>query len=137
VSGRRIKASKVDREDYHKYWKKAEEFYETAEDRLTKGKWNAAALNAIHSGISANDALLVCFHGVKSISPKHDDAMRLLTSLVEHEKTEANAAHLRKLIGTKHIVEYESRLFIQKEAQALVEHAKRFLDWVDSILPDR
>ena len=67
MSGRRIKTSKVDREDYHKYWKKAEEFYETAEDRLTKGKWNAAALNAIHSGISANDALLVCFHGVKSM----------------------------------------------------------------------
>lgn len=56
MSGRRIKTSKVDKEDYHKYWKKAEEFYETAEDRLTKGKWNAAALNAIHSGISANDA---------------------------------------------------------------------------------
>lgn len=134
---RKIKTGKGDKEDYCKYWKKVKEFYETAEDRLAHEKWNAAALNAIHSGISANDALLVCFHGVKSISPKHDDTIRLLTSLVEHEKTGTNAAHLRNLIGAKHTVEYESRLYAQKEAQVLVKHAKRFLDWVGSILPDR
>ena len=41
-----------------------------------KEKWNAAGLSAIHVGISANDALLTFHFGLRSTSPKHDDAVK-------------------------------------------------------------
>lgn len=65
MRNKKIKVSQTEKIEYKNYWRKATEFYETMQDNLIKSKWNAAALNAIHAGISANDALLVCFHGSK------------------------------------------------------------------------
>lgn len=105
------------------------------QESLRKEKWNAAALNAIHAGISANDALLTFHFGLRSISPKHDDAVRLLTSMMKRDDTEAKAKHLRRLISMKNIVEYEGRLFTKREAESLAKHTDRFLNWVKSLLP--
>jgi len=135
MKNKEVKVSKAEKVEYKNYLRKATEFYETMQDNLIKGKWNAAALNAIHAGISANDALLVYFHGIRSSSPKHDDAVRLLVSLTKHPDAEKNAAHLRKLIAMKNIVEYESRLFTRHEAEALSKHAERFFRWVEGLLP--
>lgn len=135
MKNKEVKVSKAEKSEYKNYWKKATEFYETTQDNLIKGKWNASALNAIHAGISANDALLVCFHGIRSSSPKHDDAIRLLVSLTKHSDAEKNAIHLQRLIAMKNIVEYESRLFTRQEAEALSKHAERFINWVRDLLP--
>ena len=105
------------------------------QESLKKEKWNAAGLNAIHAGISANDALLTFHFGLRSISPKHDDAARLLTSMMKREDTETKAKHLRRLISMKNIVEYEGRLFSKGEAESSAKHAERFLNWVKSLLP--
>lgn len=135
MASSKIRVGRIEKTQYRNYWKKAQEFYDTMEEALHRKKWNATALNAIHSAISANDALLVCFHGVRSTSPKHDDAIKLLLSLVKHEETKKNSSHLQKLIAMKNIVEYEDRLFFQSEALTLAKHARRFLNWVESILP--
>lgn len=62
-------------------------------------------------------------------------AVKLLTSLCKHDNTESNAVRLRRLIGLKNLVEYKDGLFTQSEAYTLEKHARRFLDWVNSILP--
>lgn len=130
-----IKTATVSKSDYSNYLKKSAEFHETMQECLSKGKWNAAGLNAIHAGISAADALLVFFHGMRSTSPKHDDTIKLITSLISHKDIKPNAAHLRNLIGMKNIVEYEVRLIDRYEALLLSKHATRFLEWVKSLLP--
>jgi uncharacterized protein (UPF0332 family) len=130
-----IKTSRIPKSDYINYLKKAEEFFSSAQDSLMKEKWNAASLNAIHSGISSADALLVSLHGIKSTSPKHDDILKLLSSLIRHKALEENIGHLRQLIAMKNIVEYDQRLITQNEAISLGKHAERFLAWVRSILP--
>lgn len=132
---RKIKTTNVPKSDYRNYLKKAREFLSTAQDSLIKGKWNSAGLNAIHSAISMADAFLVFMHGVRSTSPKHDDIIRLFSSLVKHKDAEENINHLRNLIGMKNIVEYEQRLINQTEAYGLFKHAQRFFGWVRSILP--
>jgi HEPN domain-containing protein len=137
MSAKKIKTAQIDKVEYLKYWYKAQEFFGVAEDCLINNKWNAAALSAIHSAISANDAVLVFFHGVKSTSSKHGDAIRLLGTLSQHEKTKENALRLQRLISSKHLVEYESRLFTQKEAENLHKQAQRFLEWAKSILPKK
>lgn len=130
-----IKTAPVHKSDYSNYLKKAQEFHETMQDSLSKGKWNAVGLNAIHAGISAADALLVFFHGVRSTSPKHDDIIKLVTSLISHKDIERRVSHLRNLIYMKNIVEYEVRLIDRDEALALSKHTSRFLEWVRSLLP--
>lgn len=135
MTAKKIPTATIDKTQYRNFYKKAKEFYETMQTSLGQKNWNAAALNAIHTGISINDALLAYFYGIKSISPKHDDAVKLLVSLVKHKEVSSNSAHLRKLIGMKNLVEYEGRLFTQSEAQALAKHAQRFLEWVESLLP--
>lgn len=132
-----IKTSHISKSDYINYLKKSEEFLSSAQDSLIKEKWNAAGLNAIHAGISSADALLVSLHGVRSISPKHDDILKLLSSLVKHKALEENISHLRQLISMKNIVEYDQRLITQSEAISLSKHSERFLAWVKSILPKR
>jgi len=130
-----IKTSHVSKSAYSNYLKKAEEFFSSAQNSLSHGKWNAAGLNAIHSGISSADALLVSLHGMRSTSPKHNDMLKLLSSLVKHKGLEENISHLRNLIAMKHIVEYDQRLITHSEAVSLSKHAERFLAWVKSILP--
>lgn len=135
MSSKDIKTTSVPKADYINYLKKAEEFLSTMQDSLIKEKWNSSGLNAIHSVICASDAVLVCLHGVRSTSPKHDDIIRLFSALVKHTEVEQNINHLRKLVAMKNIVEYEQRLVTQSEAFALAKHAERFLEWAKSILP--
>ena len=131
----KFKIGKSSKEDYKKFLRKAEEFYEMMQHSLMKEKWNAAGLNAIHTGISANDALLTFHFGLRSISPKHDDAVKLLISMMKRDDTEKKAKHLRRLISAKNLVEYDGRLLSRKEAESLARHTERFLIWVKSLLP--
>lgn len=130
-----IRTSRVPKSDYINYLKKSGEFLSSAQDSLVKEKWNAAGLSAIHAGISSADALLVSLHGVRSASPKHNDTLKLISSLVRHKGIEENVNHLRNLIAMKNIVEYDQRLITQSEATTLAKHAERFFGWVKSILP--
>lgn len=131
----KFKIGKTSKEDYKKFLKKADEFYEMMHQSIIKEKWNAAGLNAIHAGISANDALLTFYFGLKSISPKHDDAVKLLISMMKRNDTEKQAKHLRQIVSIKNLVEYDGRLLSRSEAESLAKHAQRFLDWVKSLLP--
>ena len=131
----KFKVGKTSKEDYEKFLKKADEFCEMMHQSLTKEKWNAAGLNAIHTGISANDAVLTFYFGLRSISPKHDDAVKLLISMMKREDTGTNAKRLRYIISMKNIVEYDGRLLSKREAESLAKNAERFLAWVKSLLP--
>jgi len=131
----KFKIGKSSKEDYKKFLKKADEFYEMMQQSLMKEKWNAAGLNAIHTGISANDALLTFHFGLRSISPKHDDAVKLLISMMKRNDVEIKAKHLRRLISMKNLVEYDGRLLSRSEAESLAKNAERFLVWVKSLLP--
>lgn len=132
---RNIPTSNVQKDIYNNYWKKAQEYQEAMGKAMISKNWNAASLNAVHAGISANDAVLVFYHGIRSVSSKHADAVKLLRSLMKKDDAKIAATHLSKLIYSKNIIEYESRLFKQDEAYALTKHANKFLDWAKSVLP--
>lgn len=131
----KFKVGRTSKEDYKKFLKKANEFFEIMQLSLLKEKWNAAGLNAIHVGISANDALLTFHFGLRSTSPKHDDAVKLIISLMKRDDTESKTKHLRRLISVKNLVEYDRRLFSKREAESLAKHAERYLNWIKSLLP--
>ncbi len=122
--------------NWKNYLIKAKQFLETAQGAYLKKNWNAVGLNAIHSAISANDALTIYYGKIRSISKKHSEAVSLLLKILKNEKeAERNSKHLLWLINRKNLVEYESRLFFQSEAEEALKHAERFLNWAKSKLP--
>jgi hypothetical protein len=108
---RKIAIARVEKDKYKNYWQKAIDFRAMMELGTKNRNWNGASLNAIHAGISATDAVLVLYHGIRSISKDHNDAVKLLRSRIENENAQKAASHLSKLIYAKNLIEYESRLF--------------------------
>ncbi len=131
----KLPAKKLSRDQYQGYWLKAGEFAAAMDENLARGNWNAAVMSAIHAAILANDALLIRFHGVKSASDKHDDAIRLLTTLFKNEQARKNSRNLSRLINEKSAVEYTGKLLGPGRALDLCKKARRFIAWVDSLLP--
>lgn len=132
---KQISTGGVNKSVYANFLRKAEEFYQSMKDNLDKGSWNSAGLEAVHSAICANDALLIYLHGVKSTSKKHEDAITLLISLVDKEGSKEAASHLRRLILKKNLIEYEGNLFKKEDAEDAAKHAERFLSWVKNQIP--
>jgi len=131
----RVQTRKVNRAYARNYLNKARQFYTAMHAALNSGDWDAAGLNAVHYGLSSNDALLVAMHGVRSSSTRHADSVRLLDSLVEVKGVKSASAQLQKLIAKKNLIEYEERLFKESEARETVKNADRFLAWVIKALP--
>ena len=131
----KFQTTNVEKSCYSVFFRKAQDFLKSARDNLDSKNWNAAGLSAVHAGISANDAILVCFHGLRSSSKSHDDAVQLSASLMDRSGIKEALNHLRRIIAKKNLVEYEGKNFPQHDAEAVVMHAERFLAWVKSVLP--
>ena len=130
MAPKRIPSRPEERGTHAAYLAKAEEFFRSALDNLTSRRWNAAALSAVHASIAAADAVLIFEQGARSTSQRHTD---ILDQLAGPGQDRANAlAHLRRVVSRKNVVEYESRLFTQREAEEVVQHAERFLGWARS-----
>ena len=99
---------------------------------LADGRPNAAALNGIHCAISAADSLCVRFHGKRSSSKDHGDAVRLLAELFADEETRRQANRLGIILGKKNQVQYEERMFSPAEAAKLAKQVERLFAWVAS-----
>jgi len=124
---KRVTSRREERAAHANYLAKAEEFLRSALENATSRRWNAAALSAIHAGIAAADAVLVFERGLRSAAKRHEDVLDLLAS--PGAERSAALTHLRRILSRKNVVEYESRLFSQREAEEVVQHAERFLAW--------
>ena len=127
MAPKRAPSRREERAAHANYLAKAEEFLRSALDNAASRRWNAAALSAIHAGIAAADAVLVFERGLRSAGERHADVLDLLAG-PGAERSSA-LTHLRRILGRKNVVEYESRLFSQREAAEVVQHAERFLSW--------
>jgi len=127
MTPKRVPGRREERGAHANYLAKAEEFFRSALDKGAGQRWNAAALSAIHAGIAAADAVLVLERGIRSVSQRHEDVLDLLAG--SGTDRSSALAHLRRILARKNVVEYESRLFTQREAEEVVQHAERFLGW--------
>lgn len=130
-----IPTRKVSRTFARNYLSKAQQFSRAMRTALENRDWDAAGLNAVHCGLSSNDALLVARHGLRSTSPRHADSVRLLDSFVQIEGVKKASSQLQKLIAKKNLIEYEVRVFKENEAKDAVKNADRFLSWVIKAIP--
>ncbi len=125
-----MKTKPVDRNLAYNYLKKAEEFYETMKDALNKKRWNAAASNAIHAGISASDSVSVFIKGLRSSSEKHEDVEKILKELnLDNKEINDKIIQIKGLLGIKNSVEYEEKLVNENMALSASKNAERLLNW--------
>lgn len=102
---------------------------------LDAGRWNAAATNAVHSGISSCDALTVFMIGVRHAGERHEDAITLIQTLnLPRYTLQAKGRQLSRLLAIKNTAEYEERLIKEGEATEAVRDAERLLEWVETFL---
>ena len=125
-----MKVKIVDRNLSYNYLKKAEEFYETMKNALNNKRWNAAASNAIHAGISSSDSVSVFIKGLRSSSEKHDDVEKILRDLnLDKQELNDKINQIKNLLGIKNSVEYEERLVNESMALNAAKNAERLLRW--------
>ena len=125
-----MKTKPVDKGLCYNYLKKSEEFYDTAEDSINKRRWNAAASNAIHSGISSADSVSVFIKGLRSSSEKHEDVEKILRELgLDNKEVNDKIIQIKGLLSIKNSVEYEEKLVNENMALRAFKNADRLLRW--------
>ena len=118
------------------YLKKAQEFAAAMEAALEEEHWNAAALAAVHVAISAGDALLAAFVGIRSAQQDHRQIVTLLADHLGKDGDQASK-HVLRVIARKNLVEYEGRLIRQTDAKRMATHVRRLMALVESKLPTK
>jgi HEPN domain-containing protein len=116
------------------YFEKAKDFYESMQTSYDNKKWNTVGLTAVHCAISLSDALLAHFGGVRNTNQDHKSAGKLLKNYIKDKSINNQEKHLTKIISKKNLIEYEGRIFIQKDAEEIKKQAERFFDWTKSLL---
>ena len=99
-------------------------------EAINKKRWNAAASNAIHAGISAADSVSVFIKGLRSSSEKHDDVEKILRELgLDNKEINDKIVQIKGLLSIKNSVEYEEKLVNENMALTASKNAERLLKW--------
>jgi len=118
------------------YLKRAEECLHAAKNSFSIQEWNAATINAIHSCISACDAICIYFLGKRHAGESHNDAVTIFRTIkVDNEEINTNANRILRILRIKNMAEYEERLVHRPEAEKLLKDFERFLEYVRRKLP--
>jgi hypothetical protein len=111
------------------YLRKAGDNHSQMVAALQAGNYNAAGTLALQCAISSADAICVHEQGVRSASEDHRDVCGLVDSITIHDARE-KARLLSRIIGRKHMIQYERRHMRKAEAEEIVKSASRFHQWV-------
>lgn len=123
----------VSRDRYRVYLERAEEFQAQMLRAEADGAWNSVGLLAVHSVISASDALTVRLSSKRWSGQDHDGVHGLVASL-GLEGASTALRHLTNVLNHKNKVEYEARAFSRQEATEIGRASSRYLRWVRSQL---
>jgi HEPN domain-containing protein len=109
------------------YLDRAEEFSRQMVRAASEKAWNSVGLLGVHSVISACDALTVRLAGVRWSGQDHSGLLSVVSSL---KLIDAPLRQISDVLEKKNEVEYESRVFTEKEAEEVQRRAMRVLTWV-------
>jgi len=135
MTAKRVPTRSIPREEYLGRWNKALERKAAMERELAAGATDPALLLAVQAAIAASDALAIFHRGECTSAERHEDALAVLTRLTHLPGIKEAARHLAYLLRVKGEIEYTGRALRSREAESLVMHARRFLDFASKHLP--
>lgn len=130
MTPKKLRVTGVDKSQYLNYLKKADEFYRAMLHAEKDRHWNAIGLNAVHSAISACDALLVRFAGIKSAANDHMVVIDIMRQNVNIKDMHSRINALKRILAKKSLIEYDSILFTENDAMDIMKQSERFYLWV-------
>ena len=108
---------------------KAEEYLASAEDNLAAKRFNPAAGDAVHAGISAKDSIVTVLTGSTSKGKDHAAAAKeLRQGLGQRPEAVKAEKALRELLSAKGDVESGVALVTGAKAESLVRRARSLVD---------
>jgi len=113
---------------YRVYLHRAEDFQSAMESALQSENWNSVGLLAVHSTISACNALCVAVLGQRSTAQDHSEVRNLISSM-NLPSSATTLKQISDVLSVKNRVEYESREFTESEAREVRKKANRILSW--------
>ncbi|MFV9673549.1 MAG: HEPN domain-containing protein [Acidimicrobiia bacterium] len=116
----------------HRHLDKAREFLEAAEVSLDLGMFNAAASNAVISGINAKDAICLRLTGHTRKNPNHADAAKELNQA--GKRAGDLAPTLARLLKAKTKAQYQSVPVTRPAAVKAIQHATALLNGAQDIV---
>jgi len=102
---------------------------------LAAGLVDPALVLAVQATIAACSAFTSYHRGERSSADRHLDALSVLARVPEIDGTADARKHLTRLLEVKTELEYSGRSIRPQEAKTLLEHARRFIDFVGKHLP--
>lgn len=114
---------------------KAKEFLAAAEDSYAEGRFNAAASDAVVSGINAKDVICLGLTGRTGKADDHRQAVAELKAAGQDGRAVAN--HLSRLLGVKTKSQYSPELITAADAAKAVDRATRLLEVADRVVAGR
>jgi len=131
-----FRTRKVEKHHYRDYLSRAEQCLASAEAAWTQGHWDACAINAIQSAVSASDAVTAFGLGLRSAGQSHADAVGLFRQTeAQDQSTQDAASRLSRILGAKNTSAYEEKPVKPREAEFLLAEARKLLDFAKSKLP--
>ncbi len=123
----------VDPKKASRYIIKSEEFLGTPNIALQSAKYNSAVTNAIHSAISALDALTTAYKG-KRASDDHAEVLSLVQGIFTPQEYQEIKKQFTSLIAKKNASEYQPDLMDSKDAHDSVKWAERIFSRIKTRL---
>ncbi|OIO73367.1 MAG: hypothetical protein AUJ85_08215 [Elusimicrobia bacterium CG1_02_37_114] len=135
MNPKKISFKNVEHAKYIAYWKKAQDFYNSMSMAYGNKNWHSVGLESVRCAISATDALLVYKKGMRCSSQDHRDLADFLIDQFNNNDARKYSDTLVKIISMKNIIEYEDRIFTEKEASEIFKRTERYYNWVKSQIP--
>jgi hypothetical protein len=101
------------------------------QNAVKAARWNSAAILAVHTVVSACDALTSFYLRIRCTSERHLDILTLINRLpLSKPDIDAKSKQIGRVIDIKNKAEYEERLITENEARSAAKDAERVLIWV-------
>jgi hypothetical protein len=135
MAPKKIPSRDVPQGDYGGRLRNAIERILGMEKVLSEGHPDPALVLAVQAVIAASDAMTTYHLGTRSAAGDHRDAISLFSRLPDLPDLDQARTHLQRVLDRKSEIEYSGKDLRPKELDSVVEHARRFVDYVRKNLP--
>jgi HEPN domain-containing protein len=136
MTPKKIATRNVPRDEYHSRLKNALDRRAAMERELAARAYDPALVLAVQAAIAGSDAVTIFHLGERSAADRHLDALSVFSRVSGVDGLEEARKHLSRLISEKFAIEYSGDAPKPREVESLIEHARRFLGWVEKHLPE-
>jgi hypothetical protein len=135
MTPKKIATRNVPRDEYRARLKNALDRRAAMEREAALGALDPALVLGVQAVIAGSDAITIFHLGERSAADRHLDALSVFSRVSGVDGLEEARKHLSRVLTEKFAIEYSGEVPKPREVESVLEHARRFLAWVEKHLP--